>query len=88
MTFIEALTIIIKTNCVELCNDEDELSGKYSSICVYDLEGNFIGKLRWPKDQESASVDEDLENYLKDYVNLWNCEPVSKPDSTTESTEV
>ncbi len=69
MTFIEAIIAISKRDDIELCADEDELSGVRPSICVYKKNGDFVGKLRWPKtsnkyrvrpEGEPASVDEEV----------------------------
>ena len=66
MTFLEAIEKIINSKGIfEFCSDEDELSGKYPSICVYQ-NGKFVGKLRWPTDNRLASVDESLEEVLKE----------------------
>jgi len=60
MTFIEAIILIDKySDRFELCENMDELLGIRSCICVY-KDGEFIGKLRWAKNGEPASVDESV----------------------------
>jgi hypothetical protein len=66
MNFIEAVIAISKSKDLYLCEDETELDGRHSSICVYSRRkidhdtGPFIGKLRWPRDGRPASVDESV----------------------------
>ena len=74
MNFIKAVIEISKRKDLELCEDENELNGKYSSICVY-KKGEFIGKLRWPyldyklKDKRHALVDRTIEKELQNESN-------------------
>lgn len=64
MDFIEALIQIHNSNgTFELCDDPTELDGRHPSICVF-KNGEFLGKLRWPKDGKPAEVDECLKNAL------------------------
>ena len=59
MNFIEAVIKISQTDGFEFCDDEEELQG-LRDICVF-LQGEFVGKLRWPdKDNSRATVDEEL----------------------------
>lgn len=67
MNFIEALLKIKTTPGFSLCEDQEELSGIRASICVY-YEGEFVGKLRWPKDGQPASVDEELIRVLNEHI--------------------
>lgn len=62
MTFIDAVIAISKSKDLELCDDPEELNGKYS-ICVY-KNGLFIGKLRWPHEEDEAKVDKEVEELL------------------------
>lgn len=46
ITFIDAVRAIDAHPDYQLCDDETELDGSHSSICIYyDL--NCVGKLRW-----------------------------------------
>lgn len=67
MNFIDAVIKISKIDDLELCDDETELNGIHSSICVY-KDGSFIGKLRWPYEKDGkkypAMVDSELEKIL------------------------
>jgi hypothetical protein len=63
ISFLEAIILINKRKDLKLCEDERELTGEYSSICVY-KNGNFIGKLRWPSEIRIASVDDELKEEL------------------------
>ncbi len=59
MTFIEAVIAISRNPNFRLCDDETELLGTRSCICVY-RNGEFVGKLRWPTKNQEAEVDESL----------------------------
>lgn len=68
MNFIDAVVAISKRPDLDFCTDEDELSGKHPSICVY-KDNLFIGKLRWPVNRAAsedrlAKVDPELEEEL------------------------
>lgn len=65
--FIDVLKRIIDSKDFELCSDEDELSGKHTSICVY-RGGLFVGKLRWPSNDKPASADPELIEALNSKV--------------------
>jgi len=72
MNFIQAIIAISKRSEFELCDDQEEINGKYNSICVYrhritdgkEINKVFVGKLRWPKDGKPAIVDKELEEAL------------------------
>lgn len=67
MGFLEALRLIFQRDGVWLCEDEEELDGRHTSICVYadEVPGNFVGKLRWPRGGNPAYVDKELEDFLR-----------------------
>ncbi len=66
MTFLEAVVAIRNSSDLKLCDCESELSGVYPSICVYDNDGMFIGKLRWPDRDEYkiSAVDQSVVDTL------------------------
>lgn len=66
MGFLDALRIIFQRDDFRLCTDEEELDGRFTSICVYtDLtESGHAGKLRWPRDGQPAYIDLELEELL------------------------
>ncbi len=70
MDFIRALYLIYNSSqtdqIFELCDDQTELDGIRSCICIY-KEGEFIGKLRWPKEGLPASVEEEVTKELENY---------------------
>jgi hypothetical protein len=69
MNFLDAVYLIKNNPKFRLCDNEDEINGIRSCICVYKEtdeidDSGFIGKLRWPKDGKPAEVDEELINAL------------------------
>ena len=65
MSFLDALRVIFENpDQVQLCRDEEELSGLHPSICVY-ADTVFAGKLRWPQEATPAEVDTELAELLR-----------------------
>jgi hypothetical protein len=67
MSFTEAVALIAKREDVWLCDDQEEHTGLHPSICVYadDVDGWFLGKLRWPRDGKPARVDHEVADFLR-----------------------
>lgn len=65
-TFIDAI-IQIATHPelgLTICEDIEERRGGYPSLCVFHR-GVFLGKLRWPKGDQPATVDQRLVEHLR-----------------------
>lgn len=63
LTFINAILKIGNIPEYTICEDITEHTGLDHDVCVY-KNGEFVGKLRWPKDGKPARIDELLKELL------------------------
>lgn len=65
-TFIDAVIQMTRHPelALEICEDIGEREGRYPSLCIF-KRGVFVGKLRWPKGNQPATVDQSLIEHLR-----------------------